>query len=114
VENEISPRWTIRADNAKESGDNAGSNFQIIRYSDEGKAMDTPFSINRNNGNVGIGNHDAQTKLDVDADSIRIRKSKTPASSSAPGHVGEMAWDNGYLYICVAPNTWKRASLTSW
>lgn len=112
--NEVTPRWTVRADNKEESGSNAGSNLQIIRYSDEGKAIDTPFSINRSNGNIGIGLTDAKTKLDVDDDSIRIRKSMTPASSSAPGHVGEVAWDGGYLYICVAPNTWKRAALTSW
>ena len=114
VENEITPRWTVRADNSEESGSNAGSNLQIIRYSDDGKAMDTPFSISRSNGNVGIGNSNAETKLDIDSDSIRIRKPKTPETSASPGHVGEMAWDNGYLYICVAPNTWKRATLSSW
>jgi hypothetical protein len=112
--NKVTPRWAMRTDAAEESGGNAGSNLQIIRYSDEGEAVDTPLSITRSSGNIGIGNTDAQTKLDIEDDSIRIRKSMTPASSSAPGHVGEIAWDNGYLYVCIAKDTWKRAELVSW
>ncbi|MED4586574.1 hypothetical protein P9578_27855 [Brevibacillus choshinensis] len=112
--NVTTPRWTVRADGTTESGANAGSNFRIIRYSDSGEEMDTPFSINRSNGNVGIGNTDATAKLDVNGDRIRIRKSATPASSSAPGNVGEIVWDSEYLYICIAPNKWKRTELTSW
>ncbi len=112
--NVTTPRWTVRADNTAESGANAGSNFSIIRYSDSGEVIDTPFSINRMNGNVGIGNTNATAKLDVNGDRIRIRNSATPASSSAPGNVGEIVWDSNYLYICVAPNKWKRTELTSW
>ncbi|MGO4500496.1 hypothetical protein AB4114_31995 [Paenibacillus sp. 2RAB27] len=112
--NVTTPRWAMRADTSEETGGNAGSNLQIIRYSDDGKALDNPLTINRSSGNIGIGNSDAKTKLDVSDDSIRIRKSMTPASSTAPGEVGEMAWDDGYVYVCVAPNTWKRTALSSW
>ncbi|TLS52675.1 hypothetical protein FE782_08580 [Paenibacillus antri] len=112
--NVTTPRWAIRSDATEESGADAGSNFHIVRYSDAGEALDTPLFIARDAGNVGIGNTDPASKLDVDGDSIRIRRAKTPASSSAEGKVGELAWDNGYLYICVAENTWKRAALESW
>ncbi len=112
--NEISPRWSVRADTNAESGSNAGSNFQIIRYSDSGEAIDAPIFIDRLSGNVGIGNTDASSKLDVNGDRIRIREAMTPASSTAKGSVGDMAWDDGYIYICVAENTWKRAALESW
>jgi hypothetical protein len=112
--NVTTPRWAMRADNTEETGGNAGSNLQIIRYSDDGKALDNPLSINRSSGNIGIGNSDAKTKLDVSDDSIRIRKSMTPTSATAPGEVGEMAWDDGFVYVCVAPNTWKRTALSSW
>lgn len=112
--NKTIPRWILRADASEESGGNAGSNLQLIRYSDDGEALDSPLTIMRGNGNIGIGTSNPQAKLDISGDSIRIRESMTPASSSSPGEVGEMAWDNGYMYVCVAPNTWKRAALSSW
>lgn len=37
----------------------------------------------------------------------------TPASSSATGKVGSIVWDAGFIYICTATNTWKRAALTT-
>jgi hypothetical protein len=39
--------------------------------------------------------------------------SRTPASSSETCNTGEIAFDAGYLYLCVAGNTWKRAALNS-
>jgi hypothetical protein len=38
----------------------------------------------------------------------------TPANSSANGLAGTIRYDSSYVYVCVANNTWKRASLTSW
>lgn len=38
---------------------------------------------------------------------------RTPASSTAPGQPGEVAWDGSYIYICTAPNTWRRAALSA-
>jgi len=40
--------------------------------------------------------------------------SSPPVTSSSPGITGEYAWDNDYMYMCVAPNTWKRTVLSSW
>ncbi len=39
-----------------------------------------------------------------------------PSSSSSSGTAGDIAYDSGYLYICVSSNTWKRMALdiTSW
>lgn len=31
-----------------------------------------------------------------------------PASASATGTAGEMAYDSSYLYLCVATDTWRR------
>jgi hypothetical protein len=41
-------------------------------------------------------------------------KTKTPASASDTGVVGEIAWDADYIYICTATNTWKRVGITTW
>ena len=32
--------------------------------------------------------------------------------SNDPGIVGEICWDSGYIYVCIAGNTWARAGLT--
>ncbi|MGB6386955.1 MAG: hypothetical protein WBD25_12040 [Terriglobales bacterium] len=37
----------------------------------------------------------------------------TPASSSAPCTAGQIGADAKYIYVCVAPNTWKRSALGS-
>ena len=37
-----------------------------------------------------------------------------PASSSAPGETGEIRIDANFIYVCVAPNSWVRAALSSW
>lgn len=39
--------------------------------------------------------------------------SAAPASSSGAGRAGEIAWDAGFVYVCTATNTWKRAALVT-
>lgn len=112
--NVVTPRWAIRADNTEETGDNAGSDLRIVRYSDEGEAMEASVFIERSTGNVGIGNADPEARLDVSGDRIRIREPMTPSSSSAEGRPGEIAWDREYVYICVGDNQWKRVKLENW
>lgn len=43
-----------------------------------------------------------------------IFSSHAPASASATGIVGQIAWDSGFLYMCVATNTWKRVAIATW
>jgi hypothetical protein len=45
---------------------------------------------------------------------IKIANTFTPTSSSGVGNVGEICWDSNYLYVCVAPNTWKRSYISTW
>jgi uncharacterized membrane protein len=65
-------------------------------------------------GNVGIGTDTPTEPLDIAGDSIRIRTAQTPASASATGTVGQIAWDASYIYVCTATNTWKRTALATW
>ena len=37
-----------------------------------------------------------------------------PASASAPGVAGQMRYASGYLYVCVASNTWQRVAIATW
>ncbi len=38
----------------------------------------------------------------------------TPASASATGTAGTIAWDASYIYVCTAANTWKRVAIATW
>ena len=38
----------------------------------------------------------------------------TPASATATGTAGEVAWDANYIYVCTATNTWKRVAISTW
>jgi hypothetical protein len=58
-------RWEIDLGNGiAESGSNAGSNFQIARYADNGAFLDDPIIINRQSGDVTI-NHDPTQALGI-------------------------------------------------
>jgi hypothetical protein len=61
-----------------------GSNFRIVGM--------TPLSANAAGMSMPVG---------------------TPASSSAACQTGALQADGSYLYFCSAPNTWKRAALSS-
>ncbi|RCX20507.1 hypothetical protein DFP94_103238 [Fontibacillus phaseoli] len=112
-DNATTPLWSLRT-NSGEKGGNSGADFNIIRYDDKGEAVDSAVTVSRSEGNVGIGTATPESKLDVNGDSLRIRESKTPASANAPGNQGDIAWDENYMYICVAKDTWKRTELKSW
>ncbi|MEF2967576.1 hypothetical protein V3851_17245 [Paenibacillus sp. M1] len=113
-DNATTPLWVLRTDSGEASGNAADANFNLIRYNDAGEAVDSALSVTRDAGNVGIGTKTPESKLDVAGDSIRIRESRTPASVNSPGNQGDIAWDDNYIYICVAKDTWKRTELNSW
>lgn len=37
-----------------------------------------------------------------------------PLTASDVGVVGQIAWDEDYLYVCIAEDTWVRANLSTW
>ena len=58
-------RWIVRTESSRKAGENAGSNFQILRRTDDGANMGAPLSIERETGNVGISNTSPDSALDV-------------------------------------------------
>lgn len=40
--------------------------------------------------------------------------SQPPDFETDPGTAGDIAWDEDFIYVCVANNTWKRANLAGW
>lgn len=41
-------------------------------------------------------------------DRVRLGTPRTIPTSGSTGVTGEMCWDQNYLYLCVAANTWRR------
>ena len=54
------------------------------------------------------------SNLSMTVNSITLTSSTPPATASSTGTAGQIAWNSGYIYVCVATNTWKRAALSTW
>jgi hypothetical protein len=63
-------------------------------------------------GYLGINVTTPDKILDIGGDTVKIRTPRTIGSGSADGIQGEICWDAGYIYVCVATNSWKRSSLS--
>ena len=50
----------------------------------------------------------------VNASGQLITATGTPASATATGVVGTVVWDAGYIYVCIATDTWVRSPTASW
>ena len=37
-----------------------------------------------------------------------------PTATNSPGKAGQVAFDTTHLYICIAENTWRRATIGTW
>ena len=43
-----------------------------------------------------------------------VVSSSAPLTASSAGTTGQIAFSSGYVYVCIATNTWKRAALSTW
>lgn len=59
-------------------------------------------------GNITVANNATIGK------NIIISTPSVPSTNSSSGITGQIAWDSGYVYVCVANNAWKRAALSTW
>jgi hypothetical protein len=97
-----------------------GSDFQSFRLESTGAAVfqgpSSEFARIDSSGRllVGTSSDSGGALFQVNGDRIRIGTAKTPASASATGTTGEIAWDADYIYVCTATNTWKRVAIATW
>ena len=84
--------------------------YPVAGQDNDTQGFRTNFSNIKNNFSV------AATEISALQASVAIAPIFTavPASASAPGTVGQLAYNSTYLYVCVATNTWVRASLSGW
>ena len=43
-----------------------------------------------------------------------MRNVAVPPTATSPGNVGDMAADSGFIYVCIATNTWVRSTAATW
>lgn len=86
---------------------NAGNGGLVIQ--NEGTGL-----LNIRTNNTSRMEFYSDGRIVIPGNNLRIATSRTIASSTATGSAGEIAWDDNYIYICVATNTWKRAALSTW
>lgn len=66
-----------------------------------------------NNSNPEASSSSYNWPIITKGDTIRIMTDRTPSGPTATGYKGEVAWDDNYIYICVATNSWKRAAISN-
>lgn len=116
-------RWMLHSNIEPESGGNAGSNFAIARYADNGSYIDNPFQIDRKTGVAAFsvrpffgshvpwddGNFNPSSKLDAGARAVSASKLYTNGGGDGTfnwsGQGGQPNWlwggndpANMYLY----------------
>lgn len=50
----------------------------------------------------------------INTETLKIKNTYTPTTSSGTGDLGDICWDNEYIYICIDTNTWKRSVISTW
>lgn len=114
----FSPQYTPGATNYERVVTQWNSNVAEIGTEASGTGTLRPLRLLGSSvlvpNNLGIGITNPTEPLDINSDNIRVRTSKTPATSGSTCDQGEISWDSGYVYVCTATNTWKRSALTTW
>ena len=72
------------------------------------KADSTELTAHTGNADIHV------TAADKTAWNGKVSYTAVPASATATGTKGDIAYDSGYMYVCTATNTWKRTALTTW
>jgi hypothetical protein len=67
-----------------------------------------------NAGGVGAGANITLIGNSYLAGKIIVPAGGAPATAGSNGLVGTIAWDNNFIYVCVATNTWKRVAVATW
>lgn len=83
-----SRRWKLRATSEAESTGNAGTNFQLARYDDEGTFVDNPVVVSRATGNVTLAQGVVARRSTATASSLSVN------STSLGGGAGVVAIGN--------------------
>lgn len=119
---------SILVDNAELSinSKTSGQNFVVkVNSSGQANVLTSALYIASSAQRVGIftdtptetldvnGNAKVRGNLTLTGTSIIITSPTTPASKTAAGIAGQVVWDENYIYLCIATDTWKRVEITN-
>lgn len=78
-------RWKLRSTSTAESGSDAGSDFELVRYDDSGVAQSATFLVKRSNGHVGFGTalSDITAQITAKTSGDRVLKASVTAEGTA-------------------------------
>ncbi|HWL07935.1 MAG TPA: hypothetical protein VNQ76_06005 [Planctomicrobium sp.] len=83
-----------------------------------GTGLSSPLAAMDQSGQWGFGPGFGATAMtatvDINSDKFRLRQAKTPASASDTGNQGDLCWDDEYVYVCIATDTWRRIPHATW
>ncbi len=107
---------------ANSSGDfSAGGYIDAWNYVKEAKytanfsiPTQAPEPLAPSDGDVLVYNSSVN-KWEASPNEVSTLQSlSAPATATDPGNPGDIRYASGFVYICVATNTWQRAALTTW
>jgi hypothetical protein len=50
----------------------------------------------------------------VQTNNLRMPSPTVPATAATTGNTGDIAWDSGFIYVCLSPFVWKRVAIATW
>ena len=59
------------------------------------------------------GAFDSTIRNQINANFASSVSATAPATAAAPGVPGAIAYASGFLYVCVAVNTWQRVAIAT-
>jgi len=68
-----------------------------------------PDSLVEDYRNIGTAINELFDGLQTPAGNVTA-----PATATSAGTAGMIAYDNNFIYVCIAASTWKRSPITTW
>lgn len=89
----------------------------VLDYNSENDTLTISSNVNSQVSTEILEGSGINLIFDQAADTLSIGlklENKTPSSSSDVGVPGQICYDNSYVYICTAQNSWRRFSHSNW
>ena len=79
-----------------------------------GRATEAPTDTTSNYLNIGDVITGDMVAGPITVGPLFATPTHTPSSAADTGTAGTVTWDSGFVYVCVATDTWKRVAIATW